>query len=58
MVIMFSRETKKRKGIPRFSLSDVDLDYALKLLSLPGEIGKHPENGEVVSRLCTSLDHI
>ena len=29
-------ETKKRKGIPKgFSLSDVDLSYALKLLSLP-----------------------
>jgi len=43
-------ETKKRKGIPKgFSLSDVDLNYALKLLSLPREIGKNPENGEVIS---------
>ena len=43
-------ESKKRKGIPKgFSLSDVDLNYALKLLSLPREIGKHPENGEVIS---------
>tara|TARA_Y100000996_G_scaffold89991_1_gene63195 strand:- start:416 stop:1285 length:870 start_codon:yes stop_codon:yes gene_type:complete len=43
-------DTKKRKGIPKdFSLSNVDLGYALKLLSLPREIGKHPENGEVIS---------
>ena len=43
-------DTKKRKGIPKdFSLSNVDLDYALKLLSLPREIGKHPENGEMIS---------
>ena len=43
-------ETKKRKGIPKgFSLSDVDLNYALKLLSLPREIGKDPESGEVIS---------
>ena len=43
-------DTKKRKGIPKdFSLSNVDLDYALKLLSLPREIGKHPENGETIS---------
>ena len=43
-------DTKKRKGIPKdFSLSNVDLDYALKLLSLPREIGKHPEKGEMIS---------
>ena len=29
-------DTKKRKGIPKgYLLSDVDLEYALKLLSLP-----------------------
>ena len=43
-------ETKNRKGIPKnFPLSDVTLDYSIKLLSLPREIGKHPNNGEMIT---------
>ena len=43
-------ETKKRKGIPKhYSVADVNIDYALKLLSLPREVGVHPENGELIT---------
>ena len=43
-------DTKKRKGIPKnFSIADVNLDYAIKLLSLPREIGEHPETGELIT---------
>ena len=42
-------ETSKRKGIPKgTSPADVDLEMALKLLSLPRILGKHPETGEEV----------
>jgi DNA topoisomerase-1 len=43
-------EKPKRAGIPKStSPGDVDLDLALKLLSLPREIGKHPETGHPIT---------
>ncbi len=42
-------ETSKRKGIPKgTSPVEVNLEMALKLLSLPRILGKHPETGEDV----------
>ena len=39
----------KRMAIPRgFSLEDIDLAEALKLLALPREVGVHPESGEMI----------
>ncbi|NOJ49299.1 type I DNA topoisomerase [Bradyrhizobium archetypum] len=43
-------EKPKRAGIPKnMSPGDMELDLALKLLSLPREIGKHPETGQPIT---------
>ena len=42
-------EKPKRAGIPKgTNPADVDLPLALNLLSLPREVGKHPETGEPI----------
>jgi DNA topoisomerase-1 len=39
----------KRAGLPKGTVPvDVDLERALQLLSLPREVGRHPEDGELI----------
>ncbi|MEN3971197.1 type I DNA topoisomerase [Sphingomicrobium sp. XHP0235] len=41
---------KKRASIPRdMKADDIDVEWAKKLLSLPREIGAHPETGNMIS---------
>jgi DNA topoisomerase I len=45
-----NKEKPKRAGLPKGTVpDDVDLERALALLSLPREIGRHPEDGEPIT---------
>jgi DNA topoisomerase-1 len=45
-----SEEKPKRTSLPRgLNPNELNLDTALKLLSLPREIGAHPETGEMIT---------
>lgn len=45
-----NNEKPKRTSIPKdINMDNLDLSMAVKLLSLPRELGKHPETGEMIS---------
>jgi DNA topoisomerase-1 len=45
-----AEEKPKRASLPKgVTPEDVDLDRALKILALPREVGKHPEDGEPIT---------
>ncbi len=45
-----SKKKPKRASLPKgMVMNEVTLDIALRLLSLPRELGKHPENGEIIT---------
>ncbi|WP_411820168.1 type I DNA topoisomerase [Hyphococcus formosus] len=44
-----SKEKPKRASLPKtWSLDDADLEKALMMLSLPREVGPHPEDGQMI----------
>ncbi|MEM5584259.1 type I DNA topoisomerase [Roseibium sp. AS2] len=49
--VQLGEEAKpKRSSLPKgWSAADLDLDKALQLLSLPREVGPHPEDGKMIS---------
>lgn len=43
-------KSKNRKAIPKeFGDDDVNLELAVRLLSLPREVGKHPKSGDIIT---------
>jgi len=44
-----TKEKPKRAGLPKgWAIDDMDFDKAMMLLSLPREVGPHPEDGEMI----------
>ncbi len=49
-------EKPKRASLPKgIAPADVDLEKALGLLSLPREVGRHPEDGEPITAVARPL---